>query len=155
MRATIKKLIRFFRPVYWPLIKAYFILFSPETKGARIILTYKNEILFIRHSYGLKYNFPGGGIGKSEDPEDGVKREVREELGIDLDKVHYITSLVPDVAYEYRKNTISIFTAELQTKDININNLEIADAQWLPLTNPPSLGHVAYQIFQLYKTTKV
>ena len=154
MRAFLKRIISLLRPIYWPIIKAYFIIFSPETRGVRIILTHKNEILFVKNSYGLKYNFPGGGIGKSEDPEKGIKREVKEELGVDLGGVVYITSLVPDIEYEYRKNTISIFTSELPNKDIKLKSLEIADAQWLPSTNPPSMGHVAYQIFQIYITSR-
>lgn len=151
MRNILKRIIKYCRPFYWPFVKAYFLYFSPETQGVRIILTHKGEILLIKNSYGLKYNFPGGGIGKNEDPEAGIRREVKEELGISLKEVVYLDSIVPDIEYEYRKNTISIFTSELESKDITINNLEVEDAQWFDLDRRFSLGHVAYQIFELYK----
>lgn len=151
MRSILKRIIKYFRPIYWPFVKAYFLIFSPETRGVRIILTHQGEVLFIKNTYGLKYNFPGGGLGKNEDPELGIRREVKEELGIDLKDIVYLDSVIPDIKYEYRKNTISIFTAELENKNISINSLEVADAQWLPKGKQPPLGHVAYQIFELYK----
>lgn len=151
MDKILKKAIRFFRPVYWPIIKAYYLHLSPPTYGARIILTHKGEVLFVKNSYGLKYNFPGGGISKSEDPKDGIKREVKEELGLSLSDPKYITSLVPDIEYEYRKNTIYVFTAELAGKDVSISSLEIDEIKWFGVSNPPSMGHVAWQIFEIYK----
>ncbi len=151
MKNVLKRIIRYCRPLYWPFIKAYFLYISPETQGVRIILTCKDEILFIKNSYGLKYNFPGGNIGKDGDPEKGIRREVKEELGIDLGEVTYLDRIVPDIKYEYRKNTISIFTSELENKNISINNLEVEEVIWSHKENPPSLGHVAYQIFELYK----
>lgn len=151
MKNILKRIIRYCRPLYWPFVKAYFLYISPETWGVRIILTHKGQILFIKNSYGLKYNFPGGGIGKNEDPEVGIRREVKEELGIDLGEVVYLDSIVPDIKYEYRKNTISIFTSELNNKDITINNLEVESAQWLDPSGRIPLGHVAYQVLELYK----
>lgn len=148
----LKRIIRFFRPVYWPLVKVYFVFISPETQGVRIVLTYQGEILFVKNSYGLKYNFPGGGIGRYENPEQGIRREVKEELGIDLGNILYVDSIVPALEYEYRKNTISIFTAELPDKNVYINSLEVEDVQWFTLSSIPSMGHAAYQIFQIYKT---
>jgi 8-oxo-dGTP pyrophosphatase MutT (NUDIX family) len=150
MRRTIKRFIKFFRPIYWPFVKAYYLYLSPETRGVRIVLTYKGEILFVKNSYGLKYNFPGGNIGKNENAEFGAKREVKEELGIDLKSLIFLGNIVPPLEYEYRKNTISIFTSELINKDIHINNVEIETYKWLLVTNPPSMGHTANQIFEFY-----
>jgi 8-oxo-dGTP pyrophosphatase MutT (NUDIX family) len=152
MKKLLKRTIKFFRPMYWPFIKAYFRFLSPETRGVRVILTYDGEILFIKSSYGLKYTFPGGNLGKHENAMAGGIREVKEEIGIELQSLNFLGTLIPPIEFEYRKNTISIFTAELPHRDIKINNLEISDFKWLPVANPPSMGHVACQIFELYKT---
>lgn len=116
-----------------------------------MILTHKGEILFIKSSYGLKYNFPGGNLNRQENPETGAIREIREELGIEVDELNFLGTIIPPLEFEYRKNTISIFTAELSSRSIKINNLEVSDFKWLPQDNPPSMGHVAYQIFNFYK----
>lgn len=152
MRRTVKRVIRFFRPVYWPLVKTYFLYLSPETKGVRVVLTYKDEILFIKNSYGLKYNFPGGNLRKCEDPEQGAKREVKEEIGIDIKELRLLGTIVPPLKYEYRKNTISIFVAELPSEEVNINNLEIEESIWCTKGNPPPLGPVAKMILDMYQT---
>ena len=39
------------------------------------------QVLVVRHSYGPPvWSLPGGGIGRGEDPAEGARREVREEL---------------------------------------------------------------------------
>lgn len=147
---TLKRIIRFFRPVYWPLVKAYYTFISPETRGVRIILTHQDEILFVKNSYGLKYSFPGGNINKNENAEVGAKREAKEELGINIENLIFLGNIIPPLEFEYRENTISIFTSELPNKDVKINNLEIEDFKWLSINNPPSMGHTATQIFEFY-----
>ncbi len=151
MKKALKRIIRFFRPIYWPLVKVYFLYLSPETRGVRVILTYQDEMLFVKSSYGLKYNFPGGNLGKNEDAQQGGIREIKEELGIQLDQLNFLGTLVPPLEFEYRKNIISIFTAEVPNKNIQTNNLEISDFKWLPISSPPSMGHTACEIFEFYK----
>ena len=151
MKRIIKKIIGFFRPIYWPLVKIYFLILSPETRGVKIIITNRGDVLFVKNSYGIKYNFPGGNLAKLEEPVVGAKREVKEELGIDVNDLKFLGTIIPPIEFEYRKNTISIFKVEIPSRKININNFEIAEAKWLPISNPPSMGHVACQIFEFYK----
>ena len=43
------------------------------------------RVLLVRHSYGSRrWCLPGGGLGRREDPEAGLRREMREELGCEL-----------------------------------------------------------------------
>jgi len=57
--------------------------------AAAVITNEKNEILLLNHvlrpysSWGL----PGGFINHGEQPEDGIRREIREETGIELESV--------------------------------------------------------------------
>lgn len=147
----IKKTINLFRPIYWPLVKLYFRFFNNETRGVRVILKNNNEILFVKTSYGLKFNFPGGNLAKDEDAEAGARREVKEELGIEIGRLEFLGTIVPPIEFEYRKNTISIFTAEVPNRDISINNLEISEVKWSPISSPPTMGPVATQIFEYYR----
>ena len=49
----------------------------------------KGELLLLRHSYGPKvWALPGGGLKPGEDPAECAKREVAEELGLELDDDH-------------------------------------------------------------------
>lgn len=45
----------------------------------------EGRVLLVRHSYGSgRWSLPGGGLGRREDPEAGLRREIREELGCEL-----------------------------------------------------------------------
>ena len=46
----------------------------------------RDRVLFVRHTYGDRtpWEMPGGGLRRGEAPEAAVRREMREELGIEL-----------------------------------------------------------------------
>jgi ADP-ribose pyrophosphatase YjhB (NUDIX family) len=49
------------------------------------------QVLLLRHSYGpAVWALPGGGLKRGENPADAAKREVLEEVGIELGRVHAI-----------------------------------------------------------------
>lgn len=48
----------------------------------------KGRILLVRHSYGSgRWALPGGGLRHGEDPAACARREMREELGCELEQV--------------------------------------------------------------------
>ena len=55
-------------------------------EGCSVVVTdLTDNVLLVRHSYGPPvWGLPGGGLSKGEDPEDAARREVREELGLEL-----------------------------------------------------------------------
>lgn len=54
----------------------------------------EGRILMVRHSYGAPgWTLPGGGHARREDPEQAVRRELREELGIEIDALELIATL--------------------------------------------------------------
>lgn len=64
------------------------------------------RVLLLRHSYGAPiWALAGGGLSAAEDPAEGAKREVREELGIGLtnltllDQLDEVISSSPHRAY--------------------------------------------------------
>lgn len=119
------------------------------SEGVKIILTYKGEVLLVKHTYGYKFTFPGGGLKKGESRDDAVKREVREELRISLTNPVYITSFVSTLYH--KKDKIHLYKAELQNKECKVDNIEIDAVTWLPLDRvAPTLSHSASEIFRHY-----
>jgi 8-oxo-dGTP pyrophosphatase MutT (NUDIX family) len=47
-----------------------------------LVVTPSGRIVLVRHSYMAGWHFPGGGLKRDETPEQGIIRELREEIGL-------------------------------------------------------------------------
>ena len=58
---------------------------------AAIVINDKREVLMLDHVLRPKsgWGFPGGFLDAGEQPIEAVKREVKEETGLDLENVHF------------------------------------------------------------------
>ena len=56
------------------------------TRARGIIINDKNEVLMCYSNGTNHYEFPGGHLKENETLEDGLKREILEETGIEIDK---------------------------------------------------------------------
>lgn len=146
-----KKLVRFFGPLLYRLYFLYWYVFKPKTRGAKIILTHNREVILIKHTYKHDaYSLPGGGIKKKEQPEEAVVREVKEELGISIERPVYLGSFLS--SGEHKKDTVFAYTAGLKSKEgIHIDNVEIDEVKWFTLDSLPPLGPITSKIFALHK----
>lgn len=76
-----------------------------HTRCTGFILNEKNQLLLLEHinSSGKKYWwFPGGGLEVNEDLETGLKREIKEELNLDIaiTKSFLLNELNPERTYK-------------------------------------------------------
>ena len=110
------------------------------------IITFQNKILAVqrskRMSMPLKWEFPGGKIEQSETEIDCIKREIREELNIEIEVLERLAPSVfdyPTFTIElipYRANYLS---GVLQLKEHHqyllldkreLDSLDWAEADW-------------------------
>jgi 8-oxo-dGTP pyrophosphatase MutT (NUDIX family) len=97
--------------------------------GVKVIVVHEDKVLFVHHSYGRKeWTLPGGGVKRKESVQDAARREVREEVGIQLDTVTEKGSFLYEG--EGKKVTIFVFTGEAEDLNYTIDNFEIQDASW-------------------------
>ena len=96
-----------------------------------LIINSNNEILL---GYAHKtYQFPGGHLEENEDLEEGLKREVKEETGIEInkdilkpfEKIIYYTSNYRNTGLN-RKNEIYYYVVKTD-EEINRNNMNLDD----------------------------
>lgn len=130
---------------------AYRFLLRPKTRGAKVILVNGGEVLLLRHTYEFgRYGLPGGGLDGDEEPLAGLKRELKEELGIELADASLIGIVESDA--DYNRDTVHVFTATLPDRNALVPDpFEIAELRWAPIAALPAVGPVTRHIFDLYR----
>ena len=94
-----------------------------------LIINSKDEIL-LGHCHKT-YQFPGGHLEENENPEEGLKREVKEETGIEIkeinlkpfEKIIYYSSNYRNTGLN-RKNEIYYYIVKTN-KSVNANNMNL------------------------------
>ncbi len=98
------------------------------------------HMLLVRQSYRRGgWGFPGGLLGRGEEPADAARREVGEELGIDVE-LDGLPVVVIDVAV---RRVDVVFNARLAEGSVQPecgpHSPEITEARWFPPDGLPSL----------------
>lgn len=102
------------------------------------IFNSKGELLLQQRSLNKKIN-PGrwtisavGHVRANEDPFEATKREVKEELGIEIDPKFFEKIFVEDLKHTESK-FYYIYTAEYNGSSFTIDSNEVNDAKWVIL----------------------
>lgn len=89
-----------------------------------------SKILFLRRSNDSdfeagKYGLPGGHVDEGEEPEEAMKREVKEETGIELEKYFKVAeSVKPEIHY---------FESDIDSSLIVLEGEEHKNLKWMTL----------------------
>lgn len=125
----------------WSCPQCNFNLYNNVAGAVAVVIRCKDEIYFTRRNQEPKkgkLDLAGGFVDPKESAENTCKRELFEELKLDIDttKLKYLTSL-PNV-YQYKEidyNTIDLFFEyRVDEKfEVNIELSEISETVWIPL----------------------
>ena len=116
--------------------RIYWRVFRPKTYGARVILMCGEKILLVQPRRSQYWNFPGGGVKKNEQSEQGALRELYEETGIRIQNKDYILGTYLAQA-EGKRDTVTIIVARAETELIPKLEIEIQNAQWFLVKELP------------------
>jgi 8-oxo-dGTP diphosphatase len=78
---------RLFREIYragFPIVRAWWWLRRNHHHGALVAIHVDTAVLLVRSSYRREWNFPGGTVRSGERPETAARRELAEEIGIEV-----------------------------------------------------------------------
>ena len=134
--------------------KACQLTFYPRINPCVIVLVTKGkEVLLARHARFKSqfYSCLAGFIEVGETPEQTVAREVKEEVGIDIENIRYIKSQ----SWPFPSQLMLGFFADYKSGDLHADLKEIEDAAWFLPENLPSIPSaaisVAGELIQLYR----
>ncbi|HSX23985.1 MAG TPA: NUDIX hydrolase [Candidatus Saccharimonadales bacterium] len=118
----------------WPVLWLYL----RRSNRTRLLLVAEDKFLALRGWLGgMELSMPGGGIHHGEAPAIALLREVKEEIGLELQE----TQLRHAFSEEYRQYGLHFgydcFVVVLPKKpDVILQRKEIAESAWLPLDTP-------------------
>lgn len=113
---------------------------SPSfTVGAMCVIERPDgAILFVRQSYRSRWGVPGGLLKRGEDAVDGAVREVREEVGLDVELL-----AEPAVVVDPNPQRVDIIfrarVSDAAGDAVEPRSPEILEARWFPRDQLPEL----------------
>ena len=132
-----------------PLLRTYWFIFRPRTRGVKCIIQNDGKILMIRNTYGHKlWTFPGGGIDLGETTEQAVKREVMEEVGVEVNDLLRIGEFTTKA--EYKRDVVTVFVARSKNGQFKIDEKEILEAGWFSPDNLPTISEYAKKVISMW-----
>lgn len=127
-------------------------LVYPRISPAIIVAVIKENKILLAHSARFpagRYSVLAGFAEPGETLEDCVRREIREEVGIEVADIRYFGSQ----PWPFPDSLMIAFTARYASGQITVDNNEIITADWFPATALPQIparGSISRQLIDWF-----
>jgi 8-oxo-dGTP pyrophosphatase MutT (NUDIX family) len=121
-------------------LRVYWFLVRPQVIGVKCVVTHDDQVLLVRHTYGNRdWDLPGGTVKRRELPLAGARREMREELGRDIENWTSLGELF--VTNNHHHDNLHLFLGHLPDRRVDLDLSELAQGEWFsPGALPPELA---------------
>jgi len=107
----------------------------PEATVGALVVNTSGEVLIVRsHKWNDKYTVPGGHIELGENAEDAIKREVKEETGLDVDVVKLLLvqqAIYPTHFHKHEHYLFMDYLCKTETTNVKLDNRELQYFLWI------------------------
>ncbi len=132
MRAIMDRFWRLAYRLGFRAARLWWRLRRPAYDGAAVAVWRGGRILAVRPSYRANPSWPGGGIRRGEEPREAARRELREELGLDVRPDDLVLAREMVVDWDFRREHVRVFELRLRaTPVLRIDNRKIVAARFV------------------------
>lgn len=117
----------------------------PRLHGAAVAVWHQGRVLVLRNSYRRLLSLPAGGLRRGEDPREAARRELREEVGIDVPAaaLRPVRVIVWQVAHA--EDHVHLFELHLEeAPELRVDGREVVCAEFLPPGEAIARGLAGY-----------
>ncbi|TPV94653.1 MAG: NUDIX hydrolase [Myxococcales bacterium FL481] len=117
--------------VAYRLMRVYWAVRRPATRGALVALWCNGEILLVRNSYHGYFSLPGGYVQPGESGIEAARRELKEEVGLDLPVERLSKTLHLHHVWEHKQEELEMYAVECaQPPSLAIDRREVILAEF-------------------------
>jgi len=112
--------------------EVYCFLVQPRVHGVYVAVWYDGQLLLVENSYRPQFYFPSGGVRSGERPLEAARRELKEEVGIDLPPERF--SLAFEMQLHHNNMRDRVYTYEVLLKEppaLAIDRREVVTAGFI------------------------
>ena len=132
MRAIVDRFWRLAYRVGFRAARLWWRLRRPDHDGAVVAVWLDGRILAVQQSYRSNLSWPGGGIRRGEEPREAARRELREELGLEVRPDDLVLAREMVVDWDFRRERVRVFELRLRAEPVlRIDNREIVAARFV------------------------
>lgn len=107
----------------------------PEATVGALVVNEKGEVLIVRsHKWGNKYTVPGGHIELGERAEDAIRREVKEETGLEAEPVELLIvqqAIYPKDFHKHEHYIFMDYLLKANSSKVELDGRELQDHVWV------------------------
>jgi 8-oxo-dGTP pyrophosphatase MutT (NUDIX family) len=122
---------------------------APRGQGVKALLVCDGELLLVHHTYGPnRWELPGGGVRRREQPLAALMRELNEELGVSAPAATALA--VVNGPGRMGRHRTHLYRVDVSSKVLRPDPVEIAEVRWCDAGALPAvLGSTVAQALAL------
>ncbi len=118
--------------VSFRLYEAYCYVAQPRVHGVYIAVWYDGQLLLVENSYRPRLYFPSGGVRAGERPLEAARRELNEEVGIDLPPERFEFAFEMQLHHDNMRDRVSTYEVHLdEAPRLSIDRREVITAAFV------------------------
>ena len=125
--------------VAYAVLRAYWFVVRPRTRGVLVALWVQGSLLVIRNSYRSKLSLPGGAVDRGEEVADAAARELREEVGVEIEPGALRLARTYVVNEDCHEDQTSVF--EIEMENAPVVAIDRREVVWAEFRTPGDVEH--------------